>query len=234
MKYHRLVISENSHLALPHSLPKNLIWLSCLAQLHFSWIKLVSPRMLSAGPSTMMSRHVTCGGPFGSEPVLRELGVYESVRFARISVMLPVQAISRPERVLCLSGLSPGPKRRLLPRKGALLKQERHAKKGVKKITLVSLCISSAVPSNTQMRFPPENTCPLLIHVSTEFHRDSWHKNRSGPLRLLLNIGPHTFRQESSLPEEPPVPDLARAVEALLLDWRLEIRSILAVNGTKY
>lgn len=39
-----------------------------------------------------------------------------------------------------------------LQKEGALLKQERYAKKGVKRITLVSLCIRSAVPSNTQMQ----------------------------------------------------------------------------------
>lgn len=85
IKHHRLVISESSHLALPHSLPKSLIRLSRLAQLHFNSIKLVSPRMLSAGPSTMMSHHVTRGGRFRASAQREERLEYTRAFDSRVS-----------------------------------------------------------------------------------------------------------------------------------------------------
>ncbi|KAL6834558.1 hypothetical protein V8C40DRAFT_232200 [Trichoderma camerunense] len=70
----------------------------------------------------------------------------------------------------------------------------------------------STIRQNQQQ---PKIRRPFRLVISTEFHRDIRPKNRSpaGPPKLLLNNRPRTFRQESSLPEEPTVPDLARSME---------------------
>ncbi|PTB57359.1 hypothetical protein M431DRAFT_338986 [Trichoderma harzianum CBS 226.95] len=146
----------------------------------------------------MRSRHVT------RKTYRRSVG--QRGNCMRISTPLPVQIISQRGRV-CLNSQAGIPDDDGFS-KGATEKGE-GGPKWQKAMLLVSLLVPFA---KTNRR--PKIRRPFRLVISTEFHRDIRPKNRSpaGP-KLLLNNWPRTFRQESSLPEEPTVPDLARSME---------------------
>lgn len=143
----------------------------------------------------MRSRHVTRS--------THRRSVGQRGNCMRISTPLPVQIISQRGRVSELvaddDGFSKGRNR-----------ERGGGPKWSKAMLLVSLLVPFAKTNNS-----PKIRRPFRLVISTEFHRDIRPKNRSpaGPPKLLLNNRPRTFRQESSLPEEPTVPDLARSME---------------------